>query len=163
MFPSIGDIVAALFGPLFWGAESMRHPHELTCAVPVVGTTRKVGSDALLFVTAQPGWYTFDTCGSHFDTYLELFRLEPGSDETNLLSSATTRNGKKQEQWLRSASSVGECDDCGDCGAASMLSLELTPGRYAVVVSGFQQAQGQFSACIFQAGFRFWYRHNHWT
>jgi hypothetical protein len=67
--------------------------------------------------------YTFDSCLSAFDTYLQLY---------------TDSNGSP-------GSLIEQCDDCGPCHTQAVMTVLLVPGSYLLVVQGFEHFAGAFS------------------
>jgi len=107
---------------------------SLTCNNTVTGTTAGasvslVGHPApehfYTFTAPRTGRYTFDSCGSAFDTWLYLYRGP---------TSATALVG----------SQVVNCDDCGPCGTRTVLSANLGAGAYIVIMDGYGQGQGAY-------------------
>merc|ERR1712071_219703 len=66
-----------------------------------------------------PGRFTFDSCGSDYDTWLRVWTLEDADE-------------------------VAECDDCGQCEVRSVLSTTLVVGCYLLVVDGYLTNEGAF-------------------
>ena len=59
------------------------------------------------FVAPVEGFYTFDTCGSGYDTWLHIYARN--ADGTN-------------------GTMVSSCDDCGPCGNRIVMTVGLNPG-----------------------------------
>eukprot|EP00036_Acanthoecidae_sp_10tr_P018866 CAMPEP_0206311872 /NCGR_PEP_ID=MMETSP0106_2-20121207/13693_1 /ASSEMBLY_ACC=CAM_ASM_000206 /TAXON_ID=81532 /ORGANISM="Acanthoeca-like sp., Strain 10tr" /LENGTH=981 /DNA_ID=CAMNT_0053743145 /DNA_START=151 /DNA_END=3096 /DNA_ORIENTATION=+ len=93
-------------------------------------TTNYSGPERWIEFTAPvTGVYTFDTCGSSFNTQLQLFRRVPGSNH----------RGDIVAQADRSAT------ECADYTAASLRTVELEGGAtFWVVVDGADNRAGQF-------------------
>jgi hypothetical protein len=73
------------------------------------GSSNQIGNPApdhiYDFCTSARGAYTFDSCGSGFDTYIRV--------------------------WTQDLSrELFGCDDCGDCGTQTILTGELNVGCY---------------------------------
>lgn len=70
----------------------------------------------------RDGNYTFDTCGSSFDTWVHVY--------TRIADTVGTE--------------VSSCDDCGPCGEFTVLDASLTAGEYWVVIDGFASSSGSY-------------------
>ena len=66
------------------------------------------------FQAPVSGSYTFNSCGSSYDTYLHIFNRTGTSQRTSL---------------------VTQCDDCGPCGTRTVLTVDLMAGPYFVYVN----------------------------
>ena len=67
--------------------------------------------------------YTFDSCGSTFDTWLRVWTQDLSSE-------------------------LFGCDDCGSCGAQTILTGELDVGCYKLVIDGFATSSGTYTVEI---------------
>ena len=81
------------------------------------------GDASFLFCVTIPGRFTFDSCGSDYDTWLRVWTLEDANE-------------------------VAECDDCGQCELRSVLSTTLVVGCYLLVVDGYLTNEGAFSVSV---------------
>jgi hypothetical protein len=59
------------------------------------------------FTAPIDGYYTFDTCGSSYDTWLHIYGYNSDGTTGSLIST---------------------CDDCGPCGNRVVMSIGLNPG-----------------------------------
>lgn len=104
---------------------------EFVCGDVVTGNTgqgRNVRGNAarelyIDFEASASGRYTFDSCGSGFDTWLRLYTRDLSTEITN-------------------------CDDCGPCGTRTVLSADLGPGSYTLMVEGYSAHEGEFTISI---------------
>ena len=104
---------------------------RLSCDSEVSGSTvgepslggEPAGDASFLFCVTSPGRFTFDSCGSDYDTWLRVWTLEDADE-------------------------VAECDDCGQCELRSVLSTTLVVGCYLLVVDGYLTNEGAFSVAV---------------
>jgi hypothetical protein len=77
-------------------------------------------------IAPRDGMYTFDTCGSNYDTWVHVY----------------TRVGESV------GPQVSSCDDCGDCDINAVLDTTLDAGDYWVVIDGFASNSGVYSLSV---------------
>ena len=95
----------------------------------VPSTASRTIADVVLLVHRQHHirYYTFDTCGSGYDTWLHIYGYNTDGSTGALISS---------------------CDDCGPCGNRIVLTLGLTPGTYWLVMDGWASSQGTYRMAV---------------
>jgi len=108
----------------------------LSCNGNVTGTTVGAGPSTVghraperwyTFTATARGYYTFNSCGSSFDTYIHVFRR----GANNLLANAVTA-----------------CDDCGPCGTRTVLTVLLAAGDYWIAIDGYAASQGRYNLSV---------------
>ena len=131
--PSAGPTTAP---SLFSIATAPNNIGPIECGSTVGGNT---AAHALndLGNAAHDHWYTFtvtttsmdtfDSCGSLFDTWLRVYRLDSSGGYVE----------------------VASCDDCGDCHFQTILTTDwLRPGDYALLVEGYSTRSGNYTVAM---------------
>lgn len=94
------------------------------------GGTSQVGHAApehyYNFTAQYTGVYTFNTCGSAYDTYVHIYAAAPQGSPALL------------------GNQMASCDDCGPCGLRTVLTTQLQAGSYFIVVDGFSTRSGAY-------------------
>jgi len=95
---------------------------ELTCNVQVSGRTNSLlrGEKHFSFTAARSGTVTFTTCGSQYDTMLDI----------------QTMSGTR----------IIQGDDEGNCGRQTILSINAVAGTtYRIILNGYNGATGTYT------------------
>ena len=107
---------------------------SITCGASKNGTTTgglsMVGEASAehyyAFTAYARGSYQFNSCGSSFDTFLKVYN----------------RNATRE---------IDGCDDCGNCPTshlASIVTTQLEPGDYILVVEGYGNSHGYYEVSM---------------